>query len=425
MIIFLALITGAFSLFYPTQIHLSWTAEPGYMKVTWMSRLSSSGSVSYRPILCSLDSTWDSKDSTSSQHDFGDKILRYGNIHQAIMGPLDPSCLYEYKVANGLLESSVYLFNGQTHGEGVEKYSLIVFGDMGTHEVGQSTLDLIMSSLDIQKTLGIVHMGDIGYNLNYHQGNIGDQFLRMIEPLASQYAYMTIPGNHESSANYTHYINRFKMPENEASLNTSLFYSLNIGPVHYVFLHTSPLLKYKSAVERETIKNWLIKDLEEANLNRKKVPWIVTFQHHPLYCSHQPGDKSIRTDCEIQTSIVRHTLEELYYNNSVDLVLGAHVHHYERQSAIYKNETILSEVDEINLHVNSKAPIHIISGCAGNRLRKNDPKSLHSDKWSRFMSNDYGFGKITVLNSSTILWEQFSTETSKLLDYVYLVKDLD
>lgn len=423
MIFFIGIIGGVLGLFYPTQIHLSWTSSPGYMKVTWMSRMNTDGVVKYRPFLCLASHGWETKESNYTLHDFGNRLSRYGYVHQAVMGPLNSSCHYEYKVANGKLESSVYIFNGQTHGQEIDKYSLIVYGDLGTREIGQKTFSLVRSLVENQNTLGIVHLGDIGYNLDSDQGNVGDIFLNMIQPLASQYAYMTVPGNHEKSENFTHYTYRFKMPENEASLNTSLYYSLDIGPVHYVFLHTSILLIYDRNAERETMLNWLEKDLKQANNNRKKVPWIVTFHHHPLYCSHQAGDKSIRTDCEIQTSIVRHSLEDLFFENKVDLVLGAHVHHYERQSAIYKNETIASELDTQHLHKNPKAPVHIISGCAGNHMKKNDPASRTPDKWSRFMSNDYGFGKLSILNSTTLYWEQFSSETNQLIDYVYLVKN--
>ena len=443
MLNLILLICGVPGLFYPTQIHLSWTENPGEMRVTWFSRFSTSGQVKYSPFLCHLndskskekakDSQKDqeaernsgkskTKDSTQTRINFGGQFSRYGYIHTAVINELNSECYYSYSVFNGYLESDTFMFKAKTHGQDLPAYSLIVYGDMGTYEIGQRTFDLIMSSLQTKETLAVVHLGDMGYDMPDHQGNIGDKFLNMIQPLAAYHPYMTVPGNHESGRNYSSYTNRFIMPNNPVSQNSSLFYSLDIGPVHYVFLHTTILLKKKAAQVRENMKEWLEDDLEKANQNRQNVPWIVTFHHHPLYCSHQSGDKSIREDCEIQTKIIRHNLEEIFYKNSVDLVLAAHVHHYERQAPIYRNLTMPSEKNDTHFYLNPTAPIHIISGNAGNHLQRNDPYSLTPDDWSVFMSQDYGFGRLIVMNRSCLLWKQYSSETNKLIDWVYMMK---
>ena len=431
-------------LFFPTQIHLSWTENPGEMRVTWFSRFSTEGKVKYSPFLCNANENEYSKEKlkdekineiseeyTKHEHlrasiqrriNFGAKNSRYGYIHSAVIDNLDSECYYSYSVFNGYLESDTFMFFAKTHSQEISDYSLIVYGDLGTYSIGQKTFDLIMNSLKTEEVLAVVHLGDMGYDLPDHQGNIGDKFLNMIQPLAAYHPYMTVPGNHESASNYSSYTNRFIMPYNSVSRNSSLFYSLDIGSVHYVFLHTTILLYKNEAQVRENMKKWLKDDLGKANKNRKSVPWIVTFHHHPLYCSHQQGSNQIREDCEIHTQIIRNHLEDIFYNNSVDLVLAAHVHHYERQKPIYKNLTVESSKDEKHLHVNAKAPIHIISGSAGNKHKRNDPISNTPDDWSVFMSQDYGFGRLTVLNTSCLLWKQYSSETNNLIDWVYIRK---
>jgi hypothetical protein len=426
MILWLLFASLSEGLFYPTQIHLSWTETPGEMRVTWFSRIKSSGLVKYRPFLC-MDTYMKTMKISSKVRriDFGNQFSRFGYIHTAVLSNLTSECTYSYSVFNGLLESDTFMFKAKTHGQDLSRYSLIIYGDMGTYWIGQMTFDLIMSSLQTKEIMAVVHLGDMGYDLPDHQGNIGDKFMNMIQPLAAYYPYMTVPGNHEGKKNFTHYSDRFIMPENPVSKNSSLFYSLDIGPVHYIFLHTTILLKKKAEVVRENMKKWLKDDLEKAKKNRDEVPWIVTFHHHPLYCSHQVGDKSFREDCEIQTSIIRHNLEDLFYNYSVDLVLAGHVHHYERQTAIYKNKTVASGIDTTYHHHNAKAPIHIISGNAGNRLQRNDPVSRTPDDWSVFMSPDYGFGRLTVMNKTCLLWKQYSSESNKLIDHLYITKDLN
>ena len=43
----------------------------------------------------------------------------------------------------------------------------------------------------------VLHVGDIAYNLEHDDGKVGDEFLRMVEPIAARVPYMTCPGNHE------------------------------------------------------------------------------------------------------------------------------------------------------------------------------------------------------------------------------------
>ena len=54
-------------------------------------------------------------------------------------------------------------------------------------------------------------------------------------------------------------------------------------------------------------REWLIRDLDQANKNRHNVPWVVVFGHRPLYCSTNIGD-----DCSKQDSLVRNGCVFLY-----------------------------------------------------------------------------------------------------------------
>ena len=396
-IVFLLEITAGF--LYPSQIHLSWTENLNEMRVTWHSSASASGQIAYKPIRCSDDSDWAYSSAKSKRIDFGKLIKRYAYYHTGVMDNLNSSCSYKYQVGNGFLWSDVFTFKGKTPGiEDNLPYSLIIYGDLGTHEYSEGTMKMLTSHIESEDILGIIHMGDFAYDLHYQEGLIGELFFNMIQPLAANYPYMAIPGNHEKYQNMSHYKNRFNMPKNSANQGTSYFYSLNIGYVHYVLLNSYPYIIKDMEAERKTMTNWLINDLQNANNNRDLVPWIIIIHHHVLYCSHEYGNKVTRKDCEIQTAIMRHAFEDVYYNNKVDLVLQAHVHNYERMAAIYQNITIDSEFDGQNIYINTNAPVYILSGSAGNIKEKNDPPSKFPCLWSRFISPDYGFGKLTMLN---------------------------
>ena len=102
---------------------------------------------------------------------------------------------------------------------------------------------------------------------------------------------------------------------------------------------------------------------------------------------------------------MREHLEDIVYENGVDLYIAGHLHNYERNSPIYKNETVKSDYDDFHTHINAKAPVYILSGVAGNNHKKNDPLSTTPALWSRVRSLDYGVARLKVFNSSALYFE--------------------
>ncbi|CAG9328494.1 unnamed protein product [Blepharisma stoltei] len=353
---------------------------------------------------------------------------RYQYVHTAVFYDLSPDTWYEYKVGNLGFWSKKYVFYGRTpdsenNFEDVnDPYTMIIFGDLGTGPIAQPTKKLLEKEALEGNSLGIFHLGDIAYNLDKKNGKIGDEYLNMIEPIAASLPYMTVPGNHEKFYNYTQYKSRFYMPVNNKNQGTGYFYSLNLGPIHFIFHNTNLYFDESTKIEAEIQLKWLINDLNKANRNRKKRPWIIVMSHHPLYCSQNWFEEGSQEDCGSEPAVLKPILEDLFYSNSVDLLLQAHVHNYERAAAIYKNKTIPSELDNHHWHINPKAPIYIVSGNAGNHYGRNDPKSATPQPWSRFLSDDYGFGRLKAINNTHLYWEQVSALTNKEIDYAWIVK---
>ena len=417
--------TTSLALLYPEQIHLSWTENANEMRVTWTSRMVTSPRLSYRLLSCNESSSFHSSPCHSSRVSTGRNLLRYYYIHTSTISNLIPSCTYSYQVSNGDLWSDTFTFTGVSPGIPAlnsELHSLILIGDLGTYEYGQNTLKLLEEVLEKQEALGIVHLGDIAYDMQDFEGTVGDKFFRMVQPIAANYAYMAIPGNHEESKNFTHYKMRFKLPVNGANQGTGYFYSLDIGFIHYVFINTSLYLDKAFKIEAEVMTQWLSEDLGTANGNRELVPWVVVMQHHALYCNGDAENQEGDLDCYYQSGILREILEDLLYNNRVDLVIQAHVHNYQRLASIYKEAEVEAQVDEENLIVNAMAPVYMVVGNAGNRQGKNDPLPNPLANWTRMASNDFGFGRLQTVNRTTLYWEQYSIERYDIIDYFYLQK---
>ncbi len=77
--------------------------------------------------------------------------------------------------------------------------------------------------------------------------------------------------------------------------------------------------------------------------------------------------------------------------------------------------------------LNPTAPIYIIEGCAGD-VEHHEPFTRPQPPYSAYRSNTYGYGRMTVYNSTTLLWEQVQTDdefpatTGTVIDAMLVVK---
>ena len=99
--------------------------------------------------------------------------------------------------------------------------------------------------------------------------------------------------------------------------------------------------------------------------------------------------------------------EDLLYYHKVDLALWAHYHAYERMCKLYKNKCVDDGI------------IHLTVGAAGQSI---DADVWYEKEWSLFHVNNYGYGRITVTNSSALLFEFVQNRHNEVLDHVWLTK---
>nr|AGH33731.1 purple acid phosphatase [Haliotis diversicolor] len=298
---------------------------------------------------------------------------------------------------------------------------LAVFGDLGNEN--PRALPYLQEEAEAGHFDAILHVGDFAYDFDTDNARLGDEFMRQIEPVAAMVPYMVCVGNHEHAYNFSNYRNRFTMPGGDGE---GMYFSWNIGPAHIVSFSTEV---YYYGVSTESIRaqyEWLQKDLQEANLpaNRAARPWIIVMGHKPMYCSNRDTERL----CNNPDNPIRNgnkyypaSLEELFYKYGVDVEFYAHEHSYERLWPVYKTKICNGSSDKP--YVNPRAPVHIVTGSAGDR--EGQTKFSHTVlPWTAFHTDDYGYTRVTVQNETHLYMEEMSVDKKgAVIDKVWIVRD--
>ncbi|KAF0292884.1 Acid phosphatase type 7 [Amphibalanus amphitrite] len=185
----------------------------------------------------------------------------------------------------------------------------------------------------------VLHVGDFGYDMFNEEGEVGDTFMRQLQPVAAHLPYMTCPGNHEYHANFSNYKNRFSMPGG----TEGTYYSFDMGPVHFISISTEFYYFLEYGFEQVFSQyNWLVSDLEAATdpSARAARPWIVLYGHRPMYCTNRDMDDCTRVHDRVRVGAPNHDppipgLEDLLMQYGVDLAVWGHEHSYERMWPLY------------------------------------------------------------------------------------------
>ncbi|KAI9090608.1 hypothetical protein K1719_028461 [Acacia pycnantha] len=361
----------------PQQLHIS-VVGLDKMRISWITDSPAAAKVQYAT---SPDANGPFTDGTTSSYHY--LLYKSGEIHDVVIGPLKPNTLYYYRLGD-----SPQLYNFTTPPSQLP-IKFAVVGDLGQTEWTVTTLQRIANS----KYNMLLLPGDLSY-ADYLQSR-WDSFGRLVEPLASQRPWMVTQGNHEveripilHSERFTAYNARWRMPFEESSSSSNLYYSFDAAGVHVIMLGS-----YTDFASGSAQYKWLEGDLKK--VDRAKTPWIVVLLHAPWYNSntaHQNEPASLD---------MKASMEDLLYEARVDVVFAGHVHAYERFTRVYKDKA------------DNCGPVHITIGDGGNREGLANKFVEPKPEISIFREASFGHGILEVLNETHALWTWHRNEEDK------------
>jgi len=302
-----------------------------------------------------------------------------------------------------------------------------VIGDMGIKH-SQGTSNSVISHLSSLNW--ILHIGDVGYadDAYLYGGNYEQtytQFMNQIAPISSVMAYMTLPGNHETTCNeaapfscdpnlknFTAYRTRFQMPNVQSNGTQNMWYSFDYGMVHWIQVDTETDFPgspegpgtYLGGGPFGNQLAWIEADLQKAVANRANVPWIIMSGHRPVWYS-------AGQDASVNTFLL--PLLETY---KVDMYFSGHEHNYERYYPI-NSAGHIAQKD----YTNPTEPIYIVNGAGGN-VEGHQAASGNPDYLAYRNDQDFGWARLSFMNVTTLHWEFFYGDQNQLIDECYIYK---
>eukprot|EP00612_Vaucheria_litorea_P001294 CAMPEP_0171457712 /NCGR_PEP_ID=MMETSP0945-20130129/3682_1 /TAXON_ID=109269 /ORGANISM="Vaucheria litorea, Strain CCMP2940" /LENGTH=459 /DNA_ID=CAMNT_0011983377 /DNA_START=56 /DNA_END=1432 /DNA_ORIENTATION=- len=349
-------------------------------------------------------------------------------LHEAKMVNLTAGETYLYQCGDSTLGKSAEfeVLLPPPIGEGDAPYTFGIVGDLGQTSDSSLTIDHI---LEEPLPLVVLIAGDLSY-ADCEQDR-WDSYGRLAEKATSRIPWMVSAGNHEIELEYTTgnvfvaYESRYSTPSikeavivsdtppvlrNLTSADPNLdvtikygdnylkkydchpskwvgtydygnsFYSFDVATTHVIVLNP-----YTSTKPDSNQYKWLSKDL--ASVDRKVTPWIIVVTHCPMYNSN------LSHHLEFQTVVMKESMEEMFVDNRIALVVAGHVHAYERTYPV------------VDWQVSNVGPTYIVIGDGGNR-EGHATHSFAQPIWSAARDgNTFGHGRFTVLNETHGYWE--------------------
>lgn len=433
----------------PTQAHIALTSKPTEMRIMWVSSTNKTPNVYYGAttnlgqVAYGTSRTYSASDLCAAPANSTDNgaFRDPGYQHDVLLTGLQLNTKYYYTIGNIGRRSDVLSFVSSPGVGAHLSLDFIMFGDMGVntpfehpyfwqkHGVEQQSMApkslkwikrYVSQNLHNPKL--VMDIGDISYARGY--SILWDYYMESIAPIAATTPWMVSIGNHEFDwtgqawrpewSDYgmdslgecgIPYSTRFNMPGPTYGPLRNLWYSFDMGPVHFVVMSTEQ--NFLAGSEQW---NWIQKDLK--SVDRSVTPWVIFHGHRPFYTS------SSTTINDGTTAHLRSDVEPLLYKYNVDMVLTGHMHKYERMCGF---------TDSFNCGARDEdGVVHIIVGTAGNTFQVGwDDNEYASHKsqpdWSVFRTDEWGISELKV-NATTLEFVYYGDQRGEVHDRLVLHK---
>lgn len=310
------------------------------------------------------------------------------DIHSVTIKGLTAGTKYYYKVGDSTKAAGV---SEVFHFKAGHPKTWAVYGDYGLTNMDQALSELLNDAKSENVFDGVLHLGDIAYDLHNQKGAKGDIFMNTLQPVTANYPYMNIVGNHESNGNFSHFSNRFYTLGQlgaKSKSDTLFWFSWNAPNVHFVVFDTEVYSYFNDPVQVARQLAWLESDLKAYNTpaNRKKYPWIITLGHK----------------CDWQDEVKFDDFRALFHKYGVDLHLCGHQHNYQRLYPGVKRT--IQSYPTPNTFTNPSYWTQVVIGSPGCQEKISSGLAPYKNGVASYYLS-YGYGLLTVHNATHLEWK--------------------
>jgi len=183
---------------------------------------------------------------------------------------------------------------------------------------------------------GVIHAGDVGYDIDDDCGDRGDQFMRSISGMSASVPYVFAPGDHEGGrkdlvntncgGDYEAMVARLtgaggggspgQLALSHGSGSPSWFYySYEMGNIHFAVINANAWVYACQFWMLKPMYTWLEEDLR--TVNRTRTPWVVLISHRQAYCV-----KSNDSECNQEAKTLRYGVPAEAYARGMNIYDG-------------------------------------------------------------------------------------------------------
>jgi predicted phosphodiesterase len=235
-------------------------------------------------------------------------------------------------------------------------HKVITYGDTDSYLRGMPTLDRMKEEeYDL-----LVLLGDYSYDIFENDGQKGDDFFELMEPILTKSPFVMTPGNHETADDSLMLNSRFIMPgtskDNHLDNN---YYWFIAGKVLYFSMNLDYTI-FTDALRIPHYAEQMYLDLLEQD-KKRGFDWyyLAFFTHRPFYNI----ERAQRTMIDLYSSV---PILAILNDFNVDMIITGHTHDFEF-GHIFNNYLPTERSDNT---------LMIISGAAGT-----DKDPLDSDRY--------------------------------------------